>query len=145
MIPKSLSIIIIATALSLFLLSACADTETARPALVDQMNQKNVVDESANRSIDRSAKQNNEVSFSVIYTGNLDEMLFDSNNELRAIIETYELQLTAPFEVDETMKGIVLRTYYTLDNPLEIAKEISRCAEVMMVEAKNLPEAGIAL
>lgn len=119
---------------------ACADTETTRPTILDNMDQQKLLQQTSNRTIKPIIEEKTEVSFSVIYTGDLDQILFSSTSHLRALIETYELQLSDPFEVDETMKGIVLHSYDALSNPLEIAKEISQCKEVLMVEAKNLPE-----
>ena len=119
---------------------ACADTEATRPTILDSMDQQKLLQQTSNRTLRATTEEKETVSFSVIYTGELDQILFSSTSHLRALIETYELQLSDPFEVDETMKGIVLHAYEELSNPLEIAKEISQCKEVLMVEAKNLPE-----
>ncbi len=126
--------------LILLLVVSCADTERNPSILLEGMDQQKILQSTSNRSMENIAKESTEISFSVIYEGDLDEILFSSTSHLRALVETYELQLSEPFEIDERMKGIVMRSYTTLKNPLEIAKEISRCEEVLMVEAKNLPE-----
>lgn len=140
MTPKSALINSCVIALLLLLLVSCADTEPKRPTILDGMEQSKLVAETSNRTIKSVVEENTEISFSVIYTGDLEEILFNSTSHLRALIESYELQLSDPFEVNDNMKGIVLHSYEMLENPLEIAKEISQCEEVLMVEAKNLPE-----
>ncbi len=140
MLPKSALVNVFVTALIFLLIVSCADTEPKRPTILDGMEKTELVKQTSKRTIKLVAEKSNEISFSVVYTGDLDEILFNSTSHLRALIETYELQLSDPFEIDDNMKGIVLHSYEGLADPLEIAKEISQCAEVLMVEAKNLPE-----
>lgn len=140
MTPRRIFFLSFLTFLILVLLSSCADTEPTRVTILDSMNQEQLIQHTSNRSMHAVVKESNEVSFSVIYTGDLEEILLSSTSHFRALVATYELQLSAPFEIDEVMKGITLRTFEPLKNPLEIAKEISQCEEVLMVEAKNIPE-----
>lgn len=137
---RSAPILSLLTVLVLLSCIACADTEPKRPSILDSMDQQKLVQQTSNRTIRTTLEEKEEVSFSVVYTGDLDVILFSSTSHLRALIETYELQLSDPFEIDEHMKGIILHSYDELSDPIEIAKEISQCEEVLMVEAKNLPE-----
>ncbi|MFK7796085.1 MAG: hypothetical protein AB8E82_01440 [Aureispira sp.] len=141
MIPKSLSVISFFVLMSLLFVVACAEVEPQPPKLLlDRMDKETVTETTSKRTTKLASENKNEVSFSVVYTGDLEEILFNSTNHFHSLIETYKLQLSAPFEIDETMSGIVLKAHELLENPLDIAKEISLCAEVLMVDVKNLPD-----
>lgn len=141
MIPKNLFLVSFFVLMSLLFVVACAEVEPQSPKLLlDSMDKETVTETTSKRTTKLAFQSNTEVSFSVVYTGDLEEILFNSTNHFHSLIETYELQLSAPFEIDDTMSGIVLKSYEPLDNPLDIAKEISLCSEVLMVDIKNLPD-----
>lgn len=139
-IPKSLSTISLSVLVSVLLVVACAEVESQSPKLLlDSMDKETVIETSSKRTTKLASKNKKEVSFDVVYAGDLEEILFNSTNHFRSLVETYELQLSAPFEIDDTMSGITLKSYEPLENPLDVAKEISLCPEVLMVDVKNLP------
>ena len=127
--------------LLLLWMAGCTHKEPKPTTLLVDMKQEPLIELSTSRGSTTAANEREEeVYLSVIYTGDLDEILLNSSSHFGALLQAYEFQLTAPFEVDETMKGIVLRTYAPLPDPITVAKEISRCEEVMMVEVKNAPQ-----
>lgn len=128
----------------LLLTAACADKEPPHLMILDGMNQEKLLEQTSNRTIKSRVEESTEVRLSVVYTGDLEEILFNSTSHLRALIENYELQLVDPFEIDNSMKGITLYSHEELEAPLEIAKEISQCEEVLMVEVKNLSDVRAA-
>lgn len=120
------------------LLIGCADSENSADALLIQTEHQKAISNSARRTLETEwDRAEEEVYFSVIYTGNMDEILSNSSSHLGALIQTYEFQITAPFEIDETMKGIILHRFDALPDPVTVAKELSLCEEVLMVEVKN--------
>lgn len=129
----------------LCLLLGCAQEEPASTTtLLQQMEDKHVIQKSNQRSLRSTISEvETELYLSVIYVGDLDEILLNSSSHFGALIEAHGFYLTAPFEVDETMKGIILRTYDAIGDPITIAKEISNCEEVMMVEVKNIPQQAL--
>ncbi len=116
----------------------CTYNDSSTDALLVHTEHQQAIASSTRRTLETEWDQiEEEVYFSVIYTGNLDEILSNSSSHLGALIQAHEFQLTAPFEIDETMKGIILRRFEALKDPVTIAKEISLCEEVLMVEVKN--------
>lgn len=144
MLPRSLPLIGFCVSMSLLFAVSCAEVEPRSPKLLlDSINKETVTKTTTKRTTKLAPKNNSEVSFSVVYTGNLEEILFNSTNQFHSLIQEYELQLSSPFEIDDTMSGIVLKSYEPLVNPLDIAKEISLCPEVLMIEVKNLPDTAM--
>lgn len=119
------------------LLISCAEIEPSTPALLTQLEEDPSVLNSDQRGYTEIQETASEVYFSVVYTGDLDEIMLNSSSHFGALIKQYTFQLTDPFVIDEEMKGIVLRLYELPEEPLVLAKEISRCEEVLMVELKN--------
>lgn len=120
------------------LLVSCVDSEKSTDTLLIQIEHQRAISNSARRTLETEwERTQEEVYFSVIYTGDIDEILSNSSSHLGALIQDYEFQITAPFEIDETMKGIILRRFDALPDPVTVAKELSLCEEVLMVEVKN--------
>lgn len=134
----------LAILLVITLMTSCADRESMNASLIDTVTTKDIMEKSVNRSVQHmKSEEENNVSISVIYTGDLDEMLLDESSTLSKAINTYHLNLGASFEIDENMKGIALSSYVKMEDPVSIGKEISKGASILMVEVKNLPEESL--
>lgn len=88
------------------------------------------------------------VSFVVLYeasapwseiftTGIYEETGSDLFNGL---IESYALEITDQFAIDDDTEGLVLDPLDTIDNPIEAAREISLIENVLMVQVKEVPK-----
>lgn len=124
------------------LMTSCSDRDSMNASLINTVTAKNIMGESVNRSVQqmKSEEEENKVSIAVIYSGDLDEILLDESSTLYKAIATYHLNMEAPFEINEEMKGITLSSYVKMEDPISIGKEISNGASILMVEVKNLPE-----
>lgn len=125
------------------LMTSCSDRGMMNASLIDTVTTQDIMSNSVNRSIHQMGSEvveENNVSISVIYTGDLDEILLDESNALSKAISTYHLNLEKPFVIDEEMKGIMLSSYVKMEDPVSIGKEISNGKSILMVEVKNLPE-----
>lgn len=126
------------------LMTSCSDQGMMSSSLVDTISTKDIMEKSVNRAVKSMAEEEeNKVSISVIYTGDLDEILLDESTILYKAIHTYHLNLESPFEIDENMKGIVLSSYVKMEDPVSIGKQISKGKTVLMVEIKNRPDADV--
>lgn len=128
------------------LMTACSDKGEVKTLLVDEISTKEVMENSVNRAYKEElneTKENHKTSISVIYTGNLDNILLDESSTLYKAINKYQLNLQDPFKIDETMRGIVLTSYVDMQDPVSIAKEISNSEVILMVEVKNLPSSEV--
>lgn len=124
--------------LLLGVLVGCSDTRTSDDALLVQTEHQQAISSSSRRTLEAEWEEaQEEVYFSVVYMGDMDEILSNSSSHFGAIIQAYDFQITAPFEIDDSMKGIILRRFDPLPDPVTVAKEISLCEEVLMVEVKN--------
>jgi hypothetical protein len=127
------------------LMTSCSDQGMMSSSLVDTISTKDIMEKSVNRTVKSMAEEEeeNKVSISVIYTGDLDEILLDESTVLYKVIHRYHLNLESPFEIDENMKGIVLSSHVKMEDPVSIGKQISKGKTVLMVEIKNLPDADV--
>lgn len=87
--------------------------------------------------IEDSEDHEPKVTFTVIYSGDLENMK-TADSEFRILLETYSLEITKPFEIDEENKGFVLVATTKLVAPIEVGKEISLLDQVLMVEVDNV-------
>jgi hypothetical protein len=123
------------------LMTSCSDQGLMNTSVIDTITAKDIMENSVNRAVQAMAsEEENRISISVIYTGDLDEILLDESTTLYKAINDYHLNLESPFQIDENMKGIVLSSYVEMEDPVSIGKEISKGKEILMVEVKNLPE-----
>lgn len=135
-INKNYSLLILLLTNILFATS-CANATGDAPIL-DLMTSAVIAQSPTNRAIViDEVKEEVKFSFSVIYVGDLDKIMLDENSDLRLLVDDYGFNLKSPFQIDEEMKGIVLESIQDLDDPIEVAKEISQIEEVIMVEVKN--------
>ena len=128
------------------LMTSCSDRGMMNSSLIDTISAKDIMENSVNRAVnlnDSEEKTGNKVSISVIYTGNLDDILLDESSTLYKALNTYHLNLESPFEIDENMKGIILTSYVEMEDPISIGKQISTGTSILMVEVKNLPNSEI--
>jgi len=128
------------------LMTSCSDRGMMNSSLIDTISAKDIMENSVNRAVnlnDSEEKTGNKVSISVIYTGNLDDILLDESSTLYKALNTYHLNLESPFEIDENMKGIILTSYVEMEDPISIGKQISNGTSILMVEVKNLPNSEI--
>ncbi|MBL4649821.1 MAG: hypothetical protein JKY03_08820 [Aureispira sp.] len=131
------------TFLVITLMTSCSDRGMMNVSLVDPITAKDIMENSVNRSIQQMGNEVEDVdkvSISVIYTGDLDEILLDESSTLYKAINTYHLNLETSFEITENMKGITLGSYVKMEDPVSIGKQISKGESILMVEVKNLPD-----
>lgn len=126
----------------IILVTSCSDGGVMSVALVDTISTKEIMKNSVNRAAPEMS-EGSSVAISVIYTGNLDHILSDKSSTLYKAIHTYDLNIQDPFQIDEGMKGIVLTSYTQMEDPVDVAKQISTGENVLMVEVKNLPNIDV--
>jgi len=88
-------------------------------------------------------KEGSRASLSVIYTGDLDELLLDESSTLYKAITAYQLNLESPFKIDDTIKGITLSSPVEMEDPISIGKQISIGEAILMVEVKQVSNSEI--
>jgi hypothetical protein len=93
--------------------------------------------ESNNRAYNYTGYENKPVTFTIIYKGDLSDMITDDSSNFKALLETYGFRIEQPFEINTEMKGIVLVSSSKFSEPINIGKELSLVNEVMMVEVSN--------
>lgn len=129
------------------LMTSCSDQGFMNASLVDTISAKEIMENSVNRARKQVETKTNEeeqlVSFSVIYTGDLDLILLDESSTLYQAVNIHQLNLQDPFEIDEEMKGIILRSYTKIEKPIELAKFISNGENILMVEVQNIADSNI--
>lgn len=116
--------------------------EKGRATILEGMTSEIVTKNKSNRTISPTVESSStgikvKVVLSVVYMGDLEKIMSDEASIFKKTVDAYKLNLIAPFEVDEEMKGIVLESFSTLENPIELAKKISIADEVLMVEVKE--------
>lgn len=124
----------------ILLMTACSNRGEVNTSLIDTVSTKEILENSVNRTFKEGineTKEDQETSISVIYTGNLDNILLDESSTLYKAINKYQLNLQDPFKIDETMRGIILTSYVDMEDPISIAKEISNSEVILMVEVRN--------
>lgn len=62
------------------------------------------------------------------------------DDRLNGLMESYDLEIIQQFVIDDSNEGIVIEAKTQLDNPVEMAREISMVDHVLMVHIKELPE-----
>lgn len=62
------------------------------------------------------------------------------NQKLNRILDTYGLQITQQFAIDNSNEGIVMEPLTSLEDPLKTAQDISEVDHVLMVHIKELPQ-----
>lgn len=85
----------------------------------------------------RSEAQASDVTFTVIYDGELQTLLKEPDSDLKSLMQTYHLLVKDSFEIDEFNKGIILAPSQELETPIELGRELSLVKEVLMVEISN--------
>jgi len=123
----------------ILLLSSCGEksmTTSFGTSILDTMSNDKL--QSNTRAVVNIEEEEKEVTFTIIYNGNLKEMASNDESSFKAILETYGFQMEKPFEIDEENKGIVLVPSSPLASPIEVGKEISLIDEVLMVEVANV-------
>lgn len=87
------------------------------------------------------------VSFQIVYEGDLNAMLTREHSAFKYLINTYELQMDTPNNIDELdnqYKVLTLYTHLPLDSPVEVGKKLSLIDEVLMVQVGDAaPDEGI--
>ncbi|BDS15100.1 hypothetical protein [Aureispira anguillae] len=137
---KNLKYSLLILLLANFLLVISCSKEKEKSPLLEEMSTEIILNSTSNRAMTEGTKEKEGIiAFSVLYEGDLDEMIMSQSSDLNKMIELYEFNLEEPFVVDEIIKGIVLRTIQPLADPIAIAKDLSNIDGVMMVEVKNLP------
>jgi hypothetical protein len=61
------------------------------------------------------------------------------DDKLNGLISSYELAVTQQFAIDDENHGIVLESKKQMDNPIEVAREISLLNHILMVHVKDVP------
>jgi hypothetical protein len=118
---------------------SCNDStnnETFGTSILDTMSNEKIGH--STRAYIEDKKEEALVSFTVIYNGDLTQMVNDDNSAFKALLKTYGLEMQKPFEIDEENKGIVLVPTTPLAAPIAVGKEISLVDEVLMVEVDNV-------
>jgi len=124
--------------LILLFITSCDDNtinETFGTSILDTMSNEKIGH--STRTFIEKEEEKTSVSFIVIHNGDLTKMVNDENSALKALIETYNLEVQKPFEIDTENRGFILVTTTILVAPIEVGKEISLINEVLMVEVDN--------
>lgn len=87
---------------------------------------------------DEAEVEEEAVTFTVIYNGDLNEMANNDDSAFKALLDDYELKMEKPFEIDEENKGIILVPTSPIAAPIELGKEISLIDGILMVEVDNV-------
>jgi hypothetical protein len=82
------------------------------------------------------------VTFTVIHSGDIDQMSKSDESDFKALLEAYGLEMRESFDIDEENRGIVLVASSKLMAPIEVGKEISMVDQVLMVEVGNVDREG---
>lgn len=126
--------------LVLLLTISCNDNsnnQTFGTSILDTMSNEKI-GQSTRAYIEDEKEVEALISFTVIYNGDLTQMVNNDNSAFKALLETYGLEMQKPFEIDEENKGIILMPTTPLAAPIEVGKEISLIDEVLMVEVNNV-------
>lgn len=102
-------------------------------SILDTMSSEKLLS-GGTRSFGKEQAKDVTTKFTVVYSGDLVDMMNNPESSLKALIESYNLKVESPFEIDEENKGIVLVSSSKLTNPVAVGKEISLVTEVLMVE-----------
>jgi hypothetical protein len=129
---------ILAFCFILILFSSCNDRTSNEPfgtSVFSTMSEEEKV-----YSTRTSVKYKEEVlvRFTVIYDGDFTKMT-TNDSPLQALLETYNLKIKDPFELDKENKGLILVPAIPLTAPIEVGKELSLIDEVLMVEVVRVP------
>jgi hypothetical protein len=136
---KFLPINILLSCLILLFLASCNDAtndDAFGTSILDTMSNEKIGHHT--RAFVEIKQEKDLVSFTVIYNGDITKMSTDNNSSFKALLETYNLEMQKPFEIDEENKGIVLVPLIPLMDPIAVGKEISLIHEVLMVEVDNI-------
>lgn len=63
------------------------------------------------------------------------------NDHLNGLMESYNLEITQQFAIDDENEGIIMQPKENLDDPIEVAREVSMIDHVLMVHLKEVPPA----
>ncbi|BDS10227.1 hypothetical protein [Aureispira anguillae] len=110
--------------------------------ILDTMSNEKL--KSSTRAFLEESEKAKKITFTVIYNGDLEQMSTQKDSKFKLLLDTYGLEITDPFEIDEEHKGIVLVPTTALPLPIEIGKEISLLDEVLMVEVDNVKKDSIS-
>lgn len=61
------------------------------------------------------------------------------NDQMNALMTSYNLQIIQQFAIDDSNEGIVMEPTVILNNPIETAREVSMVDHVLMVHIKEVP------
>ena len=129
---------LISTMIIFFMVTACSDKSmntTSGTTILETMSNDKL---QSNTRTSMDLQNEDIVTFTVIYDGDLEAMASKEASTFKALLETYNLQMEKPFEIDGGIKGIVLVPSSELAAPVEVGKEISVVDEVLMVEVSNV-------
>jgi len=124
----------------LLVVTACDNTsnkESLGPRILHTLPNGEISHRST-RSFVKYQQEENLVSFTVIYQGDFTEITSNGNSSFKALLETYDLKVRRPFQVDEANKGFILVPASPLVAPIEVGKEISLMDDILMVTVDNL-------
>jgi len=129
---------ILFSCLILILLASCNDRTKNEPfgtSIINTMSEKEISHKT--RAFTEYEPEEVLVRFTVIYNGDFTQMTTDDNSPFKALLETYNLEIQKPFDIDKENKGFILVPTIPLAAPVEVGKEISLIEEVLMVEVGN--------
>lgn len=111
---------------------SCNDhKETESSPLLTNLTQ-NVLD-SENRAAPDENVLINATTFTIIGEAIMAEEIYDSRSDLRAVLDSYQLEVDGSFDLED-YKGFTVTPKAILDSPIDIGKEISLIESVVMVE-----------
>ncbi|CAA6823935.1 MAG: Unknown protein [uncultured Aureispira sp.] len=113
------------------------NTESLGPSILQGM-QNGDISYRGSRSFKQYRQEETLVSFTVIYKGDFTQITSDGNSSFRALLETYNLEVRRPFEVNKENQGFILVPTTPLVAPIEVGKEISLLDDILMVTVDNL-------
>lgn len=117
---------------------SCQHNDYPRTSILDTISSKKLYGNT--RTFIKKDTSQNKVTFTVIYNVHLDTTIIDSH--LGTILETHQLKITTPFEIDDNIKGFTLVPVSKLNYSIEIGKEISLLKGVVMVTVNHV-EKGV--
>ena len=133
---KHQTLSVLLSLLSFVLLISCNDKPTEDITDNSVLNQLDVSKTLLGKSRSFSNKMEELPRFNIIYEGST-ELLLADNTTLQSLIETYNLKQVHTFELNDTYKGITFEALLPLDNPIQLAKDLSLSEQVVMVEVSN--------
>ena len=133
---SQLSTLIPSLILGLLIVSSCNDKQLDAKlgsTILDTISSDKIL-QGNNRAFEEVTDETQKVTFTVIYNGDLDNLVNNANGEFKALVDAYGLRMESSFEIDEENKAIVLVPFAKLAAPIQVGKELSLINEVLMIE-----------